>query len=71
MNEFKYEVVIYWDKQDGIFVAEVPELPGCMTHGKSKTEAIQNAEEAISLWIKTAKDDGISIPEPKGKLMFA
>jgi len=71
MNEFKYEVVIYWDKQDGIFVAEVPELPGCIAHGKSKAKAIQNAEGAISLWIRTAKDDGVPIPEPKGKLMFA
>lgn len=71
MNESKYEVIIFWDKQDEIFVAEVPELPGCIAHGTSKAEAIQNAEEAISLWLKTAKDDGISVPEPKGKLMYA
>ena len=71
MSESKYEVIIFWDKEDGIFVAEVPELPGCMAHGNSKADAIQNAEEAISLWLKTAKEDGISVPEPKGKLMYA
>ena len=71
MNESKYEVIIFWDKEDEIFVAEVPELPGCIAHGSSKAEAIQNAEEAISLWLKTAKDDGIAVPEPKGKLMYA
>jgi len=71
MSESKYEVIIFWDKEDGIFVAEVPELPGCMAHGNSKADAIQNAEGAISLWLKTAKEDGISVPEPKGKLMYA
>lgn len=71
MNEFRYEVILFWDKQDGIFIAEVPELPGCMAHGSSKAAAIRNAEVAVSLWLKTAKDDGLPIPEPKGKLMYA
>ncbi|MCF8373087.1 MAG: type II toxin-antitoxin system HicB family antitoxin [Bacteroidales bacterium] len=67
----KYEVILYWDKDDAIFVAEVPELSGCLAHGKSKSEAIESAEEAISLWIKTAEEDGIEIPQPRGKLMYA
>ena len=71
MNESKYEVILYWDKDDEIFVAEVPELPGCMAHGSTKSDAIQAAEDAISLWIKTANEDGITIPEPRGKLMYA
>lgn len=71
MNEFKYEVIVYWDKKDEIFVADVPELPGCLAHGSTKTEAIQNAEEAISLWIQTAREDGISVPEPRGRLLYA
>ena len=71
MNESQYEMIIYWDNQDKIFVVDVPELPGCMAHGKSKNEAIQNAEDAINLWIKTAMEDGIMIPKPKGRLMFA
>lgn len=71
MSEYKYEVILYWDKKDMIFVADVPELPGCMAHGSTKAEAIQNAEEAISLWIQTAREDGISVPEPRGRLMYA
>lgn len=71
MTESKYEIILFWDKADDIFVAEVPELSGCMAHGQTRAEALQNAEDAIALWIETAKSDGIQIPEPKGKLMFA
>lgn len=71
MNESQYEIIIYWDKIDKIFVVDVPELPGCMAHGKSKKEAIENAEKAVDFWIKTAKEDGVQIPEPKGRLIFA
>ena len=71
MKESQYEMIIYWDNQDKIFIVDVPELSGCTAHGKSKKEAVVNAESAIGLWIKTAKEDGIKIPEPKGRLMFA
>ena len=71
MNESQYEMIIFWDKTDKIFVVDVPELPGCMVHGKSKKEAIKNVEKAVAFWIKTAKEDGAPIPEPKGRLMFA
>lgn len=71
MNESQYEMIIYWDNQDKIFVVDVPELPGCMSHGKSKREAIDNAENAINFWIKTAIEDDVKIPKPKGRLMFA
>ena len=71
MNDAFYELVIYWDQADRIFVVEVPELPGCMTHGATRTEAVQNAEEAIALWVQTAQEDGLPIPQPKGKLMYA
>ena len=71
MSEFRYEVIVYWDDPDGIFVAEVPELPGCMAHGESKAIALQNAEEAIALWVRTAQEDGLKVPKPKGKLIFA
>lgn len=71
MNESKYEVILYWDADDEVFVAEVPELPGCMAHGPTKSKAVQAAEDATSLWLQTAKDDGIAIPEPRGKLMYA
>lgn len=71
MNESQYEMIIYWDKRDEIFVVDVPELAGCMAHGKTKKEAIDNAEAAINLWVETAKQDNIIIPEPKGRLLFA
>ena len=71
MKESRYELVIFWDAPDQIFVVDVPELPGCMAHGRTKSEAIVNAEAAIDLWIETAKEDGLSVPEPRGRLMFA
>ena len=60
----KYEVLIYWSKDDNCFIAEVPELPGCMADGKSKIEALQNAEIIIGEWIETAKILNRPIPEP-------
>jgi predicted RNase H-like HicB family nuclease len=67
----KYEIIIYWSKEDNFFIAEVPELPGCMADGASYAEALQNAEIIIAEWIETAKSLNRNIPEPKGKLMFA
>lgn len=71
MSESQYEMIIYWDKTDNIYIVDVPELPGCIAHGKSKKEALENAEKAVEFWLKTAKEDGIQIPEPKGRLMYA
>lgn len=68
----KYETIIYWSREDQVFVAEVPELPGCMAHGSTKQEALANADEAIQLWIDTAQEFGDPIPEPKEqRLIFA
>lgn len=68
----KYEVVVYWSDEDQAFVAEVPELPACMAHGKSPASALKNAQEVIQLWIDVASKHGDPIPEPKGRrLMFA
>lgn len=63
----KYELVIYWSNDDAAFVAEVPELPGCMAHGDSYQSAVLNISEAIQLWIDTANEFGDPIPEPKGR----
>ncbi len=67
----KYELTIYRSNEDESFIAEVPELPGCMADGKSYQEAVQNAETIISEWIETAVESGRTIPIPKGKLMYA
>jgi predicted RNase H-like HicB family nuclease len=68
----KYEVIIYWSQEDGVFVAEVPELIGCMAHGPSPSEALSNCHDAIDLWLDTAKEFSRPIPEPKGRrLLYA
>ncbi len=54
-NNHKYEIIIYWDNKDKVFIAEVPELPGCMAHGKSDSQALAQVKMAIDLWIDTAK----------------
>ena len=67
-----YKIIIYSGNEDQVFIAEVPELPGCMAHGDTKAEALANADEAIQLWIDTAEEFGDPIPEPKGqRLMLA
>ena len=72
MNMFKYETIIYWSEEDQAFIAEVPELPGCLAHGDSADQALANVTEAIRLWIETAKEFGDPVPEPKGRrLVFA
>jgi predicted RNase H-like HicB family nuclease len=67
----KYEIIIYWSEEDKSFIAEVPELQGCMADGKTYREALSNAEVVIAEWIDTAKELGRPIPQPKGRLMFA
>ena len=67
----KYEVIIYWSDEDDAYVAEVPELPGCMADGSSYQEALANAEVVIQEWIDTARELGRPIPEPKGRLIHA
>lgn len=67
----RYEVIIYWSEEDEAFVAEVPELPGCMADGSSYQEALANVEVVIEEWIETAKELGRPIPEPKGRLIYA
>lgn len=69
---YKYEIIIYWSAEDEVYVAEVPELPGCVAHGDSQENALINAKEAVELWIETAKKYGDPIPEAKGRrLMLA
>jgi predicted RNase H-like HicB family nuclease len=71
MNEYRYEVIIYWSEPDGAFVAEVPELPGCAADGTSPHEALDAVNVAIAEWIETARELGRPIPEPRGRVQFA
>ena len=66
----KYEVIIYWSEEDTAFIAEVPELPGCAAHGTTQEDALSSAQDAIRLWIDTAKEFGDPIPEPKGRRLI-
>lgn len=63
----KYEVHIYWGQEDQLFIAEVPELPGCMAHGDSPGSALASAQDAIGLWLDTATELGREIPDPRGR----
>jgi predicted RNase H-like HicB family nuclease len=67
----RYEIIIYWSDEDQAFLAEVPELPGCISDGQTYLEALHNVEVVICEWIETAKELGRSIPEPRGRLMYA
>ena len=67
----KYEMIIYWSEEDQTYIAEVPELPGCMADGLSYAEAVKNAEKVIEEWIQTAVELGRNVPEPKGRLLYA
>jgi len=69
--EPRYEVIIFWSHEDNAFVAEVPELPGCMADGGTYQEALSNAERIIREWIETAKELGRPVPQPKGRLTYA
>ena len=68
---YKYEIIIYWSEEDGAFIVEVPELPGCMADGSTYQEALSNAECIIEEWVETARELGRPIPEPKGRLLYA
>lgn len=67
----KYEIIIYWSDEDQAYIAEVPELAGCMADGHTYQEALANAEVVIKEWIETASQLGRDIPEPRGRLRYA
>lgn len=67
----KYERIVYWSDDDQKWLVDVPELPGCMADGDTPSEALNNVEIIINEWLETAKALGRTIPEPKGRLMFA
>lgn len=69
---YRYEIIIYWSAEDQAFLAEVPELPGCMAHGNTPEMALANAKQAIQLWIDTSAEFGDPIPMAKERrLVYA
>ena len=71
MDEIRYEIILYWSKQDEAFIAQVPELSGCAADGATYQEAVANVEVVIREWIETARELGRTIPTPRGRLLFA
>ncbi len=55
--------------EDGVWFAHIPLLKGCMTQGDSRDEALHMLDEAKALWLETALEEGIPIPEPSGVLL--
>lgn len=68
---YRYEIILYWSAEDAAFIAEVPELPGCMAHGDTQDEALHQAQQAMAAWVEVAQEIGRPIPEPRGRLMYA
>ena len=64
---YKYRIILYWSYEDDVFIAEVPELPGCMAHGDTQEQALLNVNDAMGLWIDTAREFGNPVPKPKGE----
>jgi predicted RNase H-like HicB family nuclease len=71
IETLKYEVIIYWSEDDGAFIAEMPELPGCAADGATPGEALANIQIIAEEWIETARELGRTIPEPRGRLLYA
>ncbi len=69
MNPAEYQMVIYWSDEDQAYLVEIPELPGCMADGKTRQEALSNAETIVQEWIETARDLGRPVPAPQGRLL--
>jgi predicted RNase H-like HicB family nuclease len=67
----KYEIIIYWSQEDELFIAEMPELKGCVAHGETQDEALAEVNIVAEEWLSIAKEQGWEIPKPKGKLMYA
>ena len=69
---YRYEIILYWSDEDSAFIAEVPELPGCMAHGDTHEAALAAVKDAISHWLETAQASGRVVPIARGtRLLFA
>lgn len=67
----KYEIIIYWSNADNVFIAEIPELKGCVAHGETQDEALKEVSLVVNEWIEIAKENCWDIPVPKGRLIYA
>ena len=70
MDDIRYSIILHWSQEDQAFIAEVPDLPGCVADGATYNEAVTNVEVVIQEWIETAKELGRTVPAPRGRLMY-
>ena len=68
--KLKYEIILYWSAEDRLYLAEVPELPGCMAHGNTYEKALENIQDAMKLWLDVARETDHVIPKPKGRRLI-
>ena len=61
----RHQILLCWSEDDQLYVAQVPDLAGCMAHGKSEAEAVRSARQAIELYIDDLTECGEPIPEPR------
>lgn len=64
MTEPHYHINLFWSVEDQVWIADVPDLRGGVTHGVTRADAVKNAAEAIEGWLAVAADSGFAIPEP-------
>lgn len=69
IKNLKYEMIIYWSKEDDVFIAEIPELKGCIAHGDTREEAMENVLQVAEAWMELAEENNWTIPEPHGRLV--
>ena len=65
MNEPHYHINLFWSSEDNCWIADVPDLRPCSAHGDSRAEALANVHDAIEGWLAAARDNKMSIPEPR------
>jgi predicted RNase H-like HicB family nuclease len=65
MKPAHYHINLFWSDDDDCWIADVPDLKYCSAHGDTPDEAIASIQEAVDLWLETAAECGLPIPEPR------
>jgi predicted RNase H-like HicB family nuclease len=65
VNEPHYHINLFWSDEDGLWIADVPDLQECITHGPTRIEAVKNVADAVEGWLAVARDHGFAIPKPR------
>jgi predicted RNase H-like HicB family nuclease len=63
-----YRIEVYWNAEDGTWIANVPDLTYCTAHGPTPHEAVAEVEVAMEAWLEAARSDGRAVPEPSSRI---